>query len=1664
MNLKKKMLIVIPIMLIVAFIAGLQAKALAVVDETRYFGISVIRTRTQEGLGYAIGNPVTGAGSAAMIWNIREYPQASASSPKTPQNALYCLRAGFGFPDAAGDIDTYNKGYDMVKERQEISALGQGRDQSIYSGLVNGGHYNEILAMLDLMYIPNETSAAKKESLLEAAKIYDDEWDYALTDDDIEVAQQAALWYFTNSDNTSIYDKTNTDSWLFYTQDESGKGTFSSFTDYGVAPRQQEKQGYQRNEQIKLLYKYLIKTATANKDNYKDANAKTSKTMTLWTSTTNDNEQPIVEIHEKPEEEKIADLALRKYISNVTGSTFSQGPRKPTITDTNKIGENESKTDHTATYSHRKDPVTVKENDIIEYTIKVYNEGTIEGRAKQIIDQLPTGLQYENGSVTGDYDASYDSASNKITFTKKTIENLAAYSGSGEPASNTITIRCKVVATEKEQKQVLTNVAWISQDEFAETATDVDSSPSSSPSVNANGLVSDNENDYKGHNSNPDVSANNNYWKGQQDDDDFEKVVIPEKVPEKFADLALRKYITGITTGSQFTQGPRTPTITDTNKIGENENRTDHTATYSHRKDPVTVKENDVIEYTIAVYNEGNVAGRAKQIVDQLPTGLEYVEGSATGDYKVDAGGYDKATNKLTLTKVNDNNIAAYSGNGQPTSNTVTIKCKVVATEEEQKQVLTNVVWISDDEFEGGETDIDSSPSSSPSVNADGLVNENKDQYKGNESNGPVTDQNDYWKGQQDDDDFEKVVIPGKEPEEVADLALRKHITKVNGKNVDVPRTPDPETSGLASGSDTTATYNHRKNPVEVNIGDIVTFTITIYNEGDIEGKALEVTDQLPAGMVLVDYEGEEPYDHENHGNGKKFTDNYYWVSEYDEATNKIIFEDQPSIDERPSNWNPSPNLQPYSGSGDPDSVTFEYKCKVTGDITGGADGKVLTNVAWISKDFFTTEDVTDRDSQPTNTPQVNKDGLVSTDPDSYKGNDSNDSVMPGDSNKYWKGKQDDDDFEKVIIPEKDLPFDLKLIKRITEINGETQTERIENIDTSKLNNGKEDEETTADYQLNKDPIVVKAGDVVKYTFRVYNEGYIDGYATKITEDIPEGLEFLWSDKESEEDLKAEGYSDEEIKAIQFNQEIGWTYDEGSNLKTISTDYLANQLIKAFGENPDGTKEFTEENYKEVSVCFKVKDDAPTGEILRNEAEISEHDDDGNPDTPAPTDRDSKPDEWVKYEDDEDYDNVILDSFDLALRKFITGVNDKEITGREPIVDTSKLNTKDENGKMVTTAEYKHPKDPVLVTIGDEVIYTLRVYNEGDKDGYAAEIKDHLPEYLEFIDNDFNEQYGWTVSEDGKTVTTDYLKDQLIKKAEKNENGEIVLSYKDVQIMCKVKNTVQSNYKITNIADITKYEDDQHNPAVDRDSEEDNVDPQTEENKPGYKDDETGEYIPGQEDDDDFEKVIVKIFDLALRKWVSEVIVTEDGVTTSTPTGHQPYDDPEQTVKVDLNRKKLNSTVVKFKYGIRVVNEGEVEGYALEVKDYIPQGLEMKPEDNPLWEYLGDNIAVTDQLKDTLLQPGEYADIEIVLTWINNENDLGLKVNTAEISEDYNEYGLPDVDSIPDNGQPAEDDIDDAPVILSITTGRMPLYIGLGATVLGMLAGGIFLIKKYVIK
>ena len=298
-----------------------------------------------------------------------------------------------------------------------------------------------------------------------------------------------------------------------------------------------------------------------------------------------------------------------------------------------------------------------------------------------------------------------------------------------------------------------------------------------------------------------------------------------------------------------------------------------------------------------------------------------------------------------------------------------------------------------------------------------------------------------------------------------------------------------------------------------------------------------------------------------------------------------------------------------------------------------------------------------------------------------------------------------------------------------------------------------------------------------------------------------------------------------------------------------------------------------------------------------------------------------------------------------------------------------------------------------------------------------------------------------------------YIETDYLSKAQEEETGRDNLldafnpaemtqpDYRDIRIAFRVTEPNTSDRIIINSAQISEDSDEEGNPVEDEDSEPD-------------------EWNEG-EDDQDIEKIKVQYYDMALRKWVTESIVTYNGKTTVTQTGHTAYMDPESPAKVEIRGSRMENTTVKFRFSIMVVNEGEIAGKIGEITDYIPEGLRFVQEDNPEWREVGENIVVTDQLKDTVLEPGKSATVEIVLTWISSKENLGLMTNWAEISEDDGD----DIDSTPDNREEGEDDIDSAPVIISIVTGATEVYtyIGLAAGVLAILSGGVILIKKFVI-
>lgn len=407
-----------------------------------YFGIIALRTNSTPNRGYSIGDPATNGttGLAAPIWNIVKLSGLDSNDP-TEINA-YCVTAGIGFSDIK-TAAAYDVSYDMRTQREEIKAqndilnkLATGVSITKNGKTVNS--YDALLTLSDLLYLYGESSETEKASLLQAAGIYAEAYrpEAALSDDEIEAIQQAAIWYFTNYDEmvdgVQKYNKYDNTAWLWYTEDGKKYTNLADFIGGDFPPN--EGIGKQKQEQAELLYKYLIDKAIEN-----TAAGTTSGVakLTLYASNKNNQEQPIVVIKKEPQE---FDLALRKYITKIDGKIVTD-TRVPNI-DVATI-----KTEKTATYKHRKNPLVVTTGSVVTYELSVYNEGDIAGRATKIVDQLPTGLKFSKLNTTG-YNAEYNEGTNRVTITREATNttNLKPYKEGETLDSQKIELECTVTA------------------------------------------------------------------------------------------------------------------------------------------------------------------------------------------------------------------------------------------------------------------------------------------------------------------------------------------------------------------------------------------------------------------------------------------------------------------------------------------------------------------------------------------------------------------------------------------------------------------------------------------------------------------------------------------------------------------------------------------------------------------------------------------------------------------------------------------------------------------------------------------------------------------------------------------------------------------------------------------------------------------------------------------------------------------------------------------------------------------------------------------------------------------------------------------------------------------------------------------------------------------
>ncbi len=1454
------------------------------------------------------------------------------------------------------------------------------------------------------------------------------------------------------------------------------------------------------------FYIRIQSTKASTIDKIKIKISSSSKKLTWWKNESNSNAQPLIssakeEINDSDEsniEKPTYDVALRKYITKIDNEPLedSREPEVQVQNDDSAFNGNDFK------YLHKKEAVEVKPGQKVTYTIQVYNECENTVKIKGIRDYLPEGLRLADTTgkwteATNSEDGSrYIVYANEITLTPVTVDSAGKHI-----TSDKVEVTCEVTG-EVASDTILTNVAEIV--EVTDENGTIQTKGNSEEDSTGNNLSPETRKclpSYIGKSGNNNLNQKDFYYYGEEDDDDFERLKV--KVDGTYTINLLKIDKTGTTITSSEAEFKINELETKTTSNGEMiiaENKkienieTDDTYVIEETKAPEGYnKYGKKIKLTVKKQQLNGKYGIEEIIVTdengvEIPTqDIEYIKDENVVTIKV-KNSLVQGKYSLNLEKTDEN------GNIIKTNeSTFKIGDTTKTTEDGRLSIAENVDIKNvknDDEYTVEET---KAPEGYNKYEGKISVTVNKiqkdEKYQVNsvtikELNGSGTEVDKVTiKNGENDKSTNNIIVSLKDgiisikfkntkiSDEKIDLALRKFIRTINGKEVEATRDPNGkgnsiDTSGLGDTKDT-AIYNHPKNALNVNVGDVIVYTIKVYNEGNTSAYAREVTDYIPEGLgylptYKLNIDNKWIVEEGSNVSSIKYTE--LPKSMISKIGNKLvpsdfydtsISKDETSLDninivlgklKVKSSGLINKEILAFNKSAELESDKLKYQTLQVACIvlnpetyknakveTSLIDGNKLKNIAAITKygDKNNKEIDKDRDSEA-NEIDVEK--------------------YPEDKN-----IQDDDDYEPVIFNEKS--FDLALKKFITTIKTPRPNGTYKEVDYSnrlKRENGDTLSSTNdGDYELDKNTVKVKTGDTVIYTIRIYNEGENDGTAIKVADSLPEGLKFKEYSVDNDGNF---------VSGSKLNYEYKWKLlvNSAGNWKTgIYSEYLKDKTIKAYNKTTN------ELSHKDIKLELEVIATKP--EEIKNIAEILE-DSNGK-------DRDSTPGNLNEKEDDQDYDVIIPQEFDLGLQKFITGVDEKIVTDRKPILTM-------ENDKI----KYTHKTTPYVVRNGNKVTYTIRLYNEGQLAGFPSVVKDDLPDGIRFLkDSEINKKYDWKmyrkVSEkedkkdlkiitfnekkyvevedvkDADIIATDYY--SYSKAKARNENAiqpydsskgltDTNPDYRDLQVQFEVTEDgiTGASKIIINTAEIADDQDEDGNKIKDKDS--------------------TPNNDVEDEDDIDKEYIQLKYFDLSLLKYVSSVEVIEDGKKKVTETKYDGTENPEPIVKVEINKKKLKTTKVKYTYSIKITNEGEIEGYASLIKDYIPNGLEFVESDNKEynWKKNKDGSISTDYLKDTLLNPGESAVIKIVLRWKNSTKNLGQKINTAEIAENKDKDGndIKDIDSIPNNKLEGEDDIDEAIVILSIKTGGTQIYIILILTTISILSVGGMLIYKYVYK
>lgn len=191
--------------------------------------------------------------------------------------------------------------------------------------------------------------------------------------------------------------------------------------------------------------------------------------------------------------------------------------------------------------------------------------------------------------------------------------------------------------------------------------------------------------------------------------------------------------------------------------------------------------------------------------------------------------------------------------------------------------------------------------------------------------------------------------------------------------------------------------------------------------------------------------------------------------------------------------------------------------------------------------------------------------------------------------------------------------------------------------------------------------------------------------------------------------------------------------------------------------------------------------------------------------------------------------------------------------------------------------------------------------------------------------------------------------------------------------------------------------------------------------------------------------VLREKFDLKLEKYVTNI-------TVSNKKGIKSYDfNDSNLAKIEIPAKYLESSTVNVEYKIKVTNVGDIEGYAQNIVDYMPEGFTFNESLNKGW-HQSDNYLYNESISSEKIGKGDNIEVKLILTKKMSESNTGLVNNTAKI-ESYNNLKELE-DSSLDNNKGSAD------VIISIKTGEVIRFMLLILSFIIAIGGTIYCVMK----